>query len=120
MKKSLGLFKYEYAKDKTYLIIHTVNHTEGKLYYLDDNSRIKLLKRGLDKDAKNASFVNFSQTLPDRRYLGIFGNGVDPFVKIELGANPEIELIDEQDSEERNVRSNILEVFYGRVWCWRF
>lgn len=116
-EKIVGLFKYEYAKDKTYLIIHTVNDTEGKIYYLDNNSNVKLLKRGLDKNAKNGSFINFSQTLPDRRYLGIFGNGVDPFVKIELGANPEIEIIDERDSEDRQVRSNILEVFYGRVFC---
>ena len=116
-EKIVGLFKYEYAKNKSYLVIHTVNDTEGKLYYVDDNSNIKILKRGLDKDARNGAFVNFSQTLPDRRYLGIFGNGVDPFIKIELGADPEIEIIDEKDDQERNVRSSILEVFYGRVFC---
>lgn len=116
-EKVKGLYSYTYQKDKNYLLVHTVNDTEGKLYYIDNNSNLILLKGGLDKNAIYSSFVNFSQTLPDKRYLGIFGNGSDAFIKIELGADPEIELIDELDSEERQVRSSILEVFYGRVWC---
>lgn len=116
-EKIKGLYSYTYKKDKKYLLVHTVDNVEGKLYYIDENFNTKLLKRGLDKTAIHGSFVNFSQTLPDKRYLGIFGNGSDPFVKIELGADPEIELIDELDSENRQVRSSILEVFYGRVWC---
>lgn len=116
-EKIKALYKYTYKKDKDYLLIHTVNDIEGKLYYIDANFNLILLKRGLDKNAVYSSFVNFSQTLPNKRYLGIFGNGSDPFIKIELGADPEIELIDKLDSYDRQVRSSILEVFYGRVWC---
>lgn len=116
-EKIKGLYSYTYQKDKNYLLVHTVNDTEGKLYYIDNASNLILLKSGLDKNAIYSSFVNFSQTLPDKRYLGIFGNGSDAFIKIELGVDPEIELIDELDSEDRLVRSSILEVFYGRVWC---
>ncbi len=116
-EKIKGLYSYTYNKDKSFLLIYTISDVEAKLYYLDNNSNLLLLKSGLDKNAINSSFVNFSQTLPDKRYLGIFGNGVDPLIKIELGVEPEIEIIDEQDSEKRDIRSSILEVFFGRVWC---
>jgi len=116
-EKIKALYSYTYQKDKNYLLVHTVDNTEGKLYYIDSNFNLTLLKRGLDKNAVYSSFVNFSQTLPDKRYLGIFGNGSDPFIKIELGADPEIELIDELDNYDRQVRSSIMEVFFGRVWC---
>lgn len=116
-EKVVNLFQYNYSKDKFYLVIHTVTDSEGKLYYIDENSNLILLKRGLDKTAKMASFVNFSQTLPTKRYLGIFSNGSDYMVKIELGADPEIETINEKDSEDRTVKGNVLDVFFGRVWC---
>lgn len=116
-EKIVNLFSYNYAKDKDYLIVHTVTDTEGKIYYIDDNSNLHLLKRGLDNAATESAFVNFSQTLPDKRYLGLFSNGSDAIIKIELGADPEIELIDVADSEDRRIRSTMLEVYYGRVWC---
>ena len=116
-EKVKGLFVYEASKTVSYLIVHTVNSTEGKLYYINTVGTPVLLKSGLNKDAINGSFVNFSQTLPTKRFLGIFGNGVDPFIKIELGANPEVEEIDAEDSENRDIRGNTLETFYGRVWC---
>lgn len=116
-EKIKGLFEYKASKTESYLIIYTVNDTEGKLYYINEADDVILLKDGLNKDAEACSFVNFSQTLPDKRYLGIFSNGFDPLIKIEFGADPEIEIIDEKDSEERKIRSSILEVFYGRVWC---
>ena len=116
-EKIKNLFSYNYSKDGHYLIVHTVDDTEGKLYYINQANTPVLLKSGLDKDAIECSFVNFSQTLPNKRYLGLFCNGVDPIIKIELGANPEIEEIDEQDSEGRDVRGTTLEAYYGRVWC---
>lgn len=116
-EKIVNLFSYNYAKDKEYLIIHTVNNIEGKLYYIDNDNNLHLLRRGLDKEAVESAFVNFSQTLPNKRYLGLFSNGSDAIIKIELGADPEIEVIDVSDSEERRIRSTMLEVYYGRVWC---
>ncbi|MCD7740440.1 MAG: hypothetical protein LUH11_03730 [Candidatus Gastranaerophilales bacterium] len=112
-----GLFVYQASASEDYLIIYTVNDTEGKLYYMDINNSINLIIDGLDKDATQCSFVNFSQTLPNKRYLGIFGNGSDPFIKFEMNADPKVEEIDETDIEGRSVRSAVLEVFYGRVWC---
>lgn len=116
-EKVKGLYVYQAGKNEDYLVVHTVNDTEGKLYYIDQADNLQLIKDGLDKNATQGMFVNFSQTLPEKRYLGIFGNGSDPFIKIELGADPEVETIDAIDKEERQVRSSILEVFYGRVWC---
>lgn len=116
-EKIQGLYSYNYEKDHDYLLVHTTNDTEGKLWYINEAGEKLLLKDGLNKDATESGFVNFSQTLPTKRYLGIFGNGVDPLIKIEVGANPEVEEIDEQDSEGRDIRSNILETYYGRVWC---
>lgn len=116
-EKIRGLFSYQASKDNSVLIVHTVNNTEGKLYYVNEVGEIILLKNGLNKDAIDSAFVNFSQTLPNKRYLGIFSNGTDPLIKIELGATPVIEIIDGKDSENRDIRTNILEVFYGRVWC---
>lgn len=116
-EKIKNLFVYKVGKNEDYLVVHTVNDTEGKLYYLDQAQNFVLIKNGLDKNATQSAFVNFSQTLPDKRYLGIFGNGSDPFIKFEMGQSPEMEIIDEVDSEKRSIRSSILEVFYGRVWC---
>lgn len=116
-EKIRGLFSYNASKSSTYLVVYTVTDTEGKLYYIDEANNAILLKDGLDKNSVESSFVNFSQTLPEKRYLGIFSNGTDPLIKIELGSDPEIELIDEVDSENRKIRSSILEVFYGRVFC---
>ena len=116
-QKIKGLYSYNYQKDADYLLIYTVNDTDGRLYYMDSTGTINLLKDGLTKTAVNGGFVNFSQTLPNKRYLGIFGNGVDKFIKIELSGNPQIEEIDAKDNQNRNVRSYILETYYGRVWC---
>ena len=116
-QKIKGLYSYNYQKDTDYLLIHTVNDTDGKLYYMDSLGEIHLLKEGLTKTATNSSFVNFSQTLPSKRYLGIFGNGVDKFVKIELAGNPQVEEITATDNQNRDLRSSILETYYGRVWC---
>lgn len=116
-EKVKGLFVYEAGKNEDYLIVHTVNDTEGKLYYLNQAHQLTLIKDGLDKNATHGTFINFSQTLPDKRYLGIFGNGSDGFIKFEMNASPEMEVINAQDIEDRDVRSSILEVFYGRVWC---
>ena len=116
-QKIKGLYSYNYQKDTDYLLIHTVNDTDGKLYYMDSMGEIHLLKEGLNKDATNSGFVNFSQTLPSKRYLGIFGNGVDKFIKIELAGNPQVEEITATDSENRDLRSSILETYFGRVWC---
>lgn len=116
-EKIVGLFVYQAGKNQDYLVVHTVNDTEGKLYYMDQAHNFQLIKDGLDKDATQSAFVNFSQTLPDKRYLGIFGNGSDNFIKFELGADPEMEEIEATDDQNREVKSSILEVFYGRVWC---
>lgn len=116
-EKILGMYVYQAGENKEYLIVHTANDEEAKLYYLDEAYNFQLIKDKLDKDAKQSSFVNFSQTLPDKRYLGIFANGSDPLIKFELNQTPQTEEIDEKDSEGRQIRSSILEVFYGRVWC---
>ncbi len=115
-EKIKGLFIYQADKNEDYLIVYTVNDTEGKLYYLNQANDLQLIKDGLDKNAISASFVNFSQTLPDKRYLGIFGNGSDPFICFELAHNS-VETIEATDNKNRNILSNILEVFYGRIWC---
>lgn len=116
-EKIKGLYVYNASSNSDLLIVYTITSTEGKLYYVDAALEFHLIKDGLNPNASEGCFVNFSQTLPDKRYLGIFGNGVDPFIKFEFGAAPEVEIIDETDSENRQVRSSILEIYYGRVWC---
>lgn len=100
-ERVVGIHEYINGTDK-YLLAHTVNDTEGKVY-LYNGTTVRLIKDGLDKDAVHSTGYNFTQTIP-KRYLFIFNNGVDAKFSFELGAETEVQNIDTTDLTGETLR----------------
>lgn len=117
-EKIIGLHSYKHKDGKHRLIAHTSAENEAKLYYFNEQGEAILLKDGLDNKATESTFINFNSTLPEIRYLGILStnSSSDPYIKIEIGVDPEIEEINAIDEDERKIKGLCLVSFLGKVW----
>lgn len=98
----------------TYIFIHTISDTEGKLYLYDKTNSVFIPKiTGLTKSTISSG-VDFQQGYSD---LFLFCNGKDFIKKIEIGAETEVSDLNVQDDEKRDIKPNGLAVFNGRVFA---
>ncbi len=96
---------------KSYMFIHTVSSSEGKVY-LYNNSELTQKLSGLAVTSVSEG-ADYAQGYRD---LFIFANGVDDYRYIEIGQTPDNGVIKAVDLESRPIKGLGLANYAGRLW----
>ena len=116
-EKVINIFE-SVQKSVTYFFVHTESATEGKIYLFNTSSKALTLKvDGLTVTGKSCA-TDFAQGWSD---LWVFSNS-EEMLSIEIGHYDdnaqldEVQMMELQDADERDIKGLGLVVFGGRLW----